>query len=437
MRRPVALRRPPARPSALASLALAALVAVAALPGAAGAQGWVERAKQRAKQRIDQQVDKAVDRTVDSAAATVTGAAGGSADATPAVPAANRRASAPAAPASETAPAGGRGADTMRPGEGAWANYDFRPGERVLFAEDFARDQVGDFPRRLTFQEGSMEVVEWNGGRWLRMSDDQNLFVVTLPEALPQRFTLEFDYSNPAGYGWGGLIVSFDGKHPYHQASGSRLRCNYDNAGLDARSGQTPQPPTAMKRLGGELQDQMYRCRVMVDGDYAKAYVNDTRVANLPNGAFPRGRQIAFYTAIHGQKPALLGNLRIAAGGRKLYDALAESGRVATQGIYFDTGSDRIRPESTPTLKEIAGMLAEHPELRLSIEGHTDNVGQAAANLSLSDRRAAAVRQALVAQFGVDAARLASKGLGQAKPAAANDTPEGRQQNRRVELVKM
>jgi hypothetical protein len=64
----------------------------------------------------------------------------------PAVPAANRRASAPAAPASETAPAGGKGADAMRPGEGAWANYDFRPGDRVLFAEDFARDQVGDFP---------------------------------------------------------------------------------------------------------------------------------------------------------------------------------------------------------------------------------------------------------------------------------------------------
>jgi len=350
---------------------------------------------------------------------------------------ANRSGGAPAARAAEPASAGGKSADAMRPGEGAWANYDFKPGDRVLFAEDFARDQVGDFPRRLTFQEGSMEVVEWNGGRWLRMSDDQNLFVVTLPEALPQRFTVEFDYSNPAGYGWGGLIVGFDGKHPYHRADGSRLRCNYDNAGLDARSGQTPQPPTAMKRLGGELQDQMYRCRLMVDGDYAKAYVNDTRIANLPNGSFPRGRQIAFYTTIHGQKSALIGNLRIAAGGKKLYDALAESGRVATQGIYFDTGSDRIRPESTPTLKEIAGMLAEHPELRLSIEGHTDNVGQAASNLALSEQRAAAVRQALVAQFGVDAARLASKGLGQTKPATANDTPEGRQQNRRVELVKM
>jgi OmpA-OmpF porin, OOP family len=58
--------------------------------------------------------------------------------------------------------------------------------------------------------------------------------------------------------------------------------------------------------------------------------------------------------------PAYFANFRVAAGGRKLYDAIAEKGRVATQGIYFDTASDRIRPESAPTLEEIASMLSEH-----------------------------------------------------------------------------
>jgi len=110
---------------------------------------------------------------------------------------------------------------------------------------------------------------------------------------------------------------------------------------------------------------------------------------------------------------------------------------VATQGIYFDTGSDRIRPESTPTLKEIGQMLTEHPDLKLTIEGHTDNVGDAAANHDLSHRRAKAVAQYLVTKHGVDASRLQSTGFGDKKPAAANTTPEGRQQNRRVELVKM
>jgi outer membrane protein OmpA-like peptidoglycan-associated protein len=125
------------------------------------------------------------------------------------------------------------------------------------------------------------------------------------------------------------------------------------------------------------------------------------------------------------------------AGGKKLYDALAESGRVATQGIYFDTGSDRIRPESTPTLKEIAAMLSDHSDLKLTIEGHTDNVGSATSNQALSEKRAAAVRQFLIDNYSVDAARLTAKGLGSTKPAGSNDTPEGRQTNRRVELVKV
>jgi outer membrane protein OmpA-like peptidoglycan-associated protein len=124
------------------------------------------------------------------------------------------------------------------------------------------------------------------------------------------------------------------------------------------------------------------------------------------------------------------------AGGKKLYDALSEAGRVATQGIYFDTGSDRIRPESTPTLKEIGEMLKEHADLKLTIEGHTDNVGGADANKALAEKRAAAVKSFLVASYGVDASRLQTAGFGDQEPVAPNTTPEGRQQNRRVELVK-
>ncbi len=80
-------------------------------------------------------------------------------------------------------------------------------------------------------------------------------------------------------------------------------------------------------------------------------------------------------------------------------------------------------------------MLTEHPDLSLTIEGHTDNVGDAQANLALSAKRADAVKAYLVGK-GVGAERLTTKGLGASKPAAPNTTAEGRQQNRRVELVK-
>jgi outer membrane protein OmpA-like peptidoglycan-associated protein len=183
--------------------------------------------------------------------------------------------------------------------------------------------------------------------------------------------------------------------------------------------------------------NKIRRARVMGDGKYIKVYLDDTRLLNVPNGDLGRSNKIQFFTDATAEKPSLFGNFRVAAGGKKLYDALTEKGRVATQGIYFDTGSDRIRPESTPTLKEIGVMLKEHPELKLTIEGHTDNVGSAQSNQTLSEKRAAAVRQFLVDSYQVDGSRLQAKGFGASKPAAKNETPEGRQQNRRVELVKM
>jgi outer membrane protein OmpA-like peptidoglycan-associated protein len=121
------------------------------------------------------------------------------------------------------------------------------------------------------------------------------------------------------------------------------------------------------------------------------------------------------------KNPMLIGNIRIAVGGRDLYDALAEKGRVATQGILFATGSARIRPESTPTLNEIGAMLKGHPDLRVSIEGHTDDVGDDASNLTLSQQRAAAVKTFLVETFGIDAVRLDAAGFGETKPALPND----------------
>jgi len=119
-----------------------------------------------------------------------------------------------------------------------------------------------------------------------------------------------------------------------------------------------------------------------------------------------------------------------------LYDALASKGRWVTQGILFATGKAEVQPESRPVLKEIAATMKEHSDLKILIEGHTDNVGSAAANLALSDARAAAVKTALVGDFGVEADRITTKGLGDTKPSVPNTSPAGRAQNRRVEIVK-
>jgi outer membrane protein OmpA-like peptidoglycan-associated protein len=116
---------------------------------------------------------------------------------------------------------------------------------------------------------------------------------------------------------------------------------------------------------------------------------------------------------------------------------LAEDKHVDVYGIYFDFASDRLRPESTPVLEEIAGALTKNSSWRLSIAGHTDNIGGDASNLALSRRRSDAVRKALVDRFHIDGARLATTGYGASQPKDSNTTPEGRSKNRRVELVRL
>jgi OmpA-OmpF porin, OOP family len=371
-------------------------------------------AENKAVQKAVEKEDKAID------AATTGGTDSARADS--AAPAA----AAGAVPASGAAPApaaaaGADKAESLKPGEGAWANYDFKPGERVLYADDFTGDEVGDFPKRMEFKEGALEIVEWQDARYLRATSDSK-FYLTLPEVLPERFTMEFDYTIPAGEVW----ISFGNENKRIEFGGDGTTTVYNQDTKITANGQVADNERGKLRKG----------RVLADGKYVKVYVDDTRVLNVPNADLGRADKILFYTDADVKTPSLFGNFRVAAGGKKLYDALAARGRVATQGIYFDTGSDRIRPESTPTLKEIGAMLKDHPELKLTIEGHTDNVGSAASNQALSEKRAAAVRQFLIDSYQVDAARLEAKGLGQSKPAGSNDTPEGRQNNRRVELVK-
>ena len=105
-----------------------------------------------------------------------------------------------------------------------------------------------------------------------------------------------------------------------------------------------------------------------------------------------------------------------------------------THGILFDVNSATIKPESYGTLKEMANVLNEYAELKVKIVGHTDADGKDDANLDLSKRRAAAVKETLSKEFGIDASRMETDGKGESEPIDKNDTPAGKANNRRVSL---
>src|SRR5262245_28248648 len=121
----------------------------------------------------------------------------------------------------------------------------------------------------------------------------------------------------------------------------------------------------------------------------------------------------------------------------RLERALRETGRADVYEIYFEFNSDRIRDESEPTLREIAAVMTRHPDWKLGIEGHTDSIGSDAFNQDLSQRRAAAVKNALTTRLSVNGQRLTAAGFGESRPKDRNDTLEGRARNRRVELVRL
>jgi outer membrane protein OmpA-like peptidoglycan-associated protein len=118
-----------------------------------------------------------------------------------------------------------------------------------------------------------------------------------------------------------------------------------------------------------------------------------------------------------------------------LGDDLSRTGKAVVDGIFFDTDSDRLRPESDEALAQVAALLDARPALKLWVVGHTDMTGAFARNLELSRARAAAVVAALVQRHGIDASRLEAHGVGPLAPAASNRSDDGRQLNRRVEIV--
>lgn len=321
-----------------------------------------------------------------------------------------------------------------------WDNYDFVPGSKIIFFTDFSEDRVGNFARGLKFKSGQMDVVERDGVKMLRSTARSEL-LIPVGKKLPQRFTLEIDVIAPPVPIGGYDLIAFEGGKDLDRDETS-AEINWETSGtLIIGGGQTAgtsaiKIPETMTPL---LNGQVAHIRVLMDSGYFKMYTNERRHYNIPELAFKRDSVIRVFVKGNEETngATFITSVRVAESETDvLYDALAAKGRWATQGILFATGKADLKPESRPVLKEIASTMKAHPELKILIEGHTDNVGTPASNLTLSDARAAAVKAALVSEFGVDEARMTTKGLGDTTPAAPNTTATGRAQNRRVEVVK-
>lgn len=358
----------------------------------------------------------------------------------------------------------GGGAVKKETGLSTFSKYDFVPGEKIIVSEDFSQDAIGDFPSKWN-TNGSGEVVKVEGetGHWL-MLNKKGRYIPDFISNLPENFTLEFDlicndkfsfYSNALDI----LFLThandkrvFEYSYiAYDKRSGVKIGIHPSDAGLQGGMAYSTTYEDGAQVMRNEVKTSQFssnqgKTRVKVSlwrqKQRIRVYLNQEKVFDLPR-AFAAGKTYStvlfdIWSGMHSENDKyLISNLRLAAGAPDTRNKLITEGKFVTRGILFDVNSDRIKPESYGVLKDIASVLNENTGVKVKIIGHTDSDGSDADNLTLSQKRAAAVKQALVTEFKVDATRMETDGRGESQPADKNDTAEGKANNRRVEFVKI
>jgi OmpA-OmpF porin, OOP family len=324
----------------------------------------------------------------------------------------------------------------------AWKKYDFVPGESIIFEDNQENEQNGEFPSRWDLAGGGAVENASFGGKNVIYFREANSCIVPFfkdpkKDNLPDLFTIEFDcWFEPEEYCH--YLVDF-----WDHKNQSETTINTESMIINANHVEIPAEGEGFypgEEEKGEIAKGFWRhVAISFNARALKVYLDDARVVNIPNlGINPEGLTIccdAMNLAGAEGKNRLIKNVKIAQGAVKLYDKLLSDGKIVTTGIRFDINKADLRPESMGVINSIFQLMKDHPELKFSVEGHTDSDGEDASNKALSEKRAQSVVAELT-KMGIDNSRFSSKGWGESNPLLPNNTAEGKAANRRVEFVK-
>lgn len=325
-----------------------------------------------------------------------------------------------------------------------WSKYNFVPGDEVIFDDDLRGEENGEFPSRWDLLMGSAENAKMGEDNVINFKPKSKITpLIDGDNYLPKVFTLEFDaYFDKGPTGWQAYHIQFNpGKNPMYRASKDLdyypIIINKNGASMrltvkgDRRDYKGYEPSVSSDFAGWRHIAITFNERSL------KVFVDEHRALNIPNIEL-NPEVINIFADRHASKGEIIAikNIRIAKGGKKLYDRILEDGKFITRGILFDVNKASIKSESYGVINEVADMMKEHSNLNFKIEGHTDSDGADDYNLKLSSERAAAVKTAL-ANLGISKSRLETEGKGETAPVTKNNTAEGKANNRRVEFIKL
>lgn len=329
----------------------------------------------------------------------------------------------------------------------AFSKYDFVPGEKVILFDDFSQDAIGDFPALWTANAaGEINTLNIAPGHWLNLnSTDGNYFLLKKID-FPKNFIIEFDIvpKKTGGRIAAGLLLYGEDKmkemdvNPHPGNSGIMIsieKANWNTWGY--KSGESNMI-TGSSTVNPVETEKLNHVIIWVQNRRVRIYHKSAKVLDMPTNLYDGTQlnRLCFRLSRGASCGSYISNLRITDASPDMRSKLLTEGKLVSYGIYFDVNKDVVKPESYGTLKNIADVLTENPSVKIKIIGHTDADGADAANLDLSKRRAASVKNELVKTFGIDAGRIETDGKGEVQPVAPNDTPSNKALNRRVEFIK-
>jgi len=309
----------------------------------------------------------------------------------------------------------------------ALQNYDFTPGDTVIFYDDFSADEVGAFPEVWDQITGECTVVDVNDRSWLVASEDSEVDPY-MESALPAAFAVEFTANILRDGKPGHWVVAFFDAAKKQQAEFS----------FDSRAANFMAPSGAASSFEQNVEGNQ-RIAILFQDTRFKCYIGKQRIIDAATAGFkPASVRVGMFASEGAQEnQAMFTDFRITQKSGTPQELLYENHRWVCYGVYFDFGAATLRGESYATLQELGELMKKDSRLNIRIEDHSNDQEDDSDNMRLSQDRAEALKEYLMDTFTLTKDRLETKAWGSGKPIGPTETPDGWEMNRRVEFIKM
>lgn len=332
-----------------------------------------------------------------------------------------------------------------------YSKFDFVPGDTPIFVDDFSNDFIGDFPSRWNSNgSGELVTLEEHPNKWLKILPGFKTAYIPDVTNLPDEFTLEFDVvatgldNKTSSQSYLGIVVSDN--NTFKKGANLGLVeysfCQFIERGVVVEN-NIASKRVIRNEVGADIRNvvnQKHHVSIAVNKERFRLWINENKFIDvprlLPSNVQMQGIKFTLRGTDTEKESILIGNIKVAKGGVDLRRQLLADGKISTNGILFDSGSDNILPQSMGIIRQIYQVLQQDKAIQLKIVGHTDADGDDTKNMKLSQDRAEAVKNALVSIYNVSSERLSTNGKGETEPVGDNSSADGKAQNRRVEFIK-